>query len=191
MSRLRSIAVSGALVAAVAATALTLLPAASASTVHASAVCTGCPEPATTLPPVLAGPTTTAAPGSPATTPAPNPTTPQRIAAALKPGQVKPAPKSVPKGAGGQFAAVIGDNVFTWAFATDNISGAATARIEAGSAGKNGGTMLVLCQKCAGGAAGNTSISDAMERALRTADIYVEISTPKNPNGELRGQLRD
>ncbi len=189
MTRLKSLGVVAAGLVLVL-TCFALLPAASASTPVTGSACTGCPEPPTTTPPPLL-PT----PGNTTTTAGPNGSAPTSSApvvlrATLGTGQVNPKPKGVPVGAAAQFAAVVTDGRLSWALSNVKLSGVPNARLESGKPGKNGATVVTLCGKCGSALAGNLALTDDQEDDLRAGPLYIELNTPKNPKGELRGQIR-
>lgn len=167
-----------------------LLPMAGAGAQQAG-ICTGCPVPTTTAPPPLAPTTTVAAtPAGPnVAAPKSAPTTaPVRLVASLGPGQVVPRPKSSAAGSRARFVAIVSADVLTWALATDGTP-AGVARVRHGAPGSVGPVVVNLGPLDAAGA-GTVVLTDAQEESLRNRRLYIEVVTPRNPRGEVRGEIR-
>ena len=193
MTRMKSVGLAASLVI-VGALVFLSQPSVGAAPVFSTQVGTGGNPPTPSTPPALA-PT----PGNTTTTAAPTGSTPNAgptsqgavvLRANLGPGQVNPKPKGVPAGATGQFAAVVTDGRLTWALSNVKLSGVPNARLESGKPGKNGVTVVTLCGKCGPAVAGTIALTDDQEDDLRAGPLYIELNTPKNPKGELRGQIR-
>jgi len=105
-------------------------------------------------------------------------------------------PKSTaPAGAGGAFVAKSvekGDKVtFTWKLTFHGLSGKAiAAHVHLGKKGVAGGVAVALCGPCRSGQTGKAIIASSVETALETGKAYVNVHTPKNPGGEIRGQIK-
>jgi hypothetical protein len=115
--------------------------------------------------------------------------------ASLTAGQEVPKPTGVPKGASGKFRSTgrekAGKETLTWKLTFHNLSGRATAaHIHLGKRGKPGPVALTLCGPCKSGAHGTAKIAEKLDKALESGKAYVNVHTVKNPNGEIRGQIR-
>ena len=108
-----------------------------------------------------------------------------------------PKPNGVPRGAVGSFTARAVElrggarARLTWRLTFRRLSGrAAAAHIHAGRAGKAGGVLAALCGPCRSGQRGTAMLTRAQLRAIRAGRAYVNVHTPRNQAGEIRGQLR-
>jgi len=85
---------------------------------------------------------------------------------------------------------------FTWTLTFKHLSGVPTkATIYYGKAGKVGQVALPLCVKCQmpsahGAYIGSYVASPTFIRAMLHGGAYVNVSTKKNPKGEVRGQIK-
>jgi len=52
-----------------------------------------------------------------------------------------------------------------------------------------GPVTLALCGPCRSGAAGRATVTGAALNALESGSAYVNVHTPRNPAGEIRGQV--
>jgi len=59
-----------------------------------------------------------------------------------------------------------------------------------GKKGKAGGVAVALCGPCKSGQSGTVKIKAATEEALEKGGAYVNVHTPKNAAGEIRGQIK-
>jgi hypothetical protein len=114
--------------------------------------------------------------------------------ATMTPGQEVPKPKA-PAKAGGTFKATVTENgakrSIVWSLTFHNLSGAAVAaHIHLGKPGKTGDPILTLCGPCKSGMSGHASISTDVGDALEKGKAYVNVHTPKNPAGEIRGAAK-
>jgi len=85
--------------------------------------------------------------------------------------------------------------VFAWKLSFKNLSGRATAaRVHVGAPGKSGPFAMPLCQPCNVGAHGAFfgpfGANSALFKALLNGGTYANMQTKKNPNGEIRGQIK-
>jgi len=107
-----------------------------------------------------------------------------------------PAPTSVPAGATGSFAVTTvepktGKVKLTWKLTFAHLSGkAVAAHIHLGAKGKAGNVIVPLCAPCKNGMTGKALIAHSIENALEAGKTYVNVHTPKNAGGEIRGQIR-
>jgi hypothetical protein len=105
-------------------------------------------------------------------------------------------PKSTaPAGAGGTFAAKSVESgkkvTFTWKLTFHGLSGKAiAAHVHLGKKGVAGAVAIALCGPCKSGQTGKAIIASSVETALETGKTYVNVHTPKNPGGEIRGQVK-
>jgi hypothetical protein len=118
------------------------------------------------------------------------------LVANLKARSEIPRPKGVPAGATGLFTgkAVESSNdtaKLTWKLTFTKLSGrAVAAHIHVGRPGKAGGVLVPLCGPCKSGQRGSATITHAQLQAIRSGGAYVNVHTPKNAAGEIRGQLK-
>jgi hypothetical protein len=107
-----------------------------------------------------------------------------------------PKPTDVPAAAVGAFKGkaieLENDRVrLTWRLTFSHLSGrAVAAHIHVGRRGKAGNVMVPLCGPCKSGQKGTATITHAQLRTIRAGRAYVNIHTPKNPAGEIRGQVK-
>ena len=103
--------------------------------------------------------------------------------------------------AAGQFAATLAPGPvinktptwhLTWRLAYSGLSGPAiAAHIHAGTRGRNGYAAFTLCEPCKSprrGAVALPILADERKQFLK-GGYYVEVHTPKNEYGEIRGQI--
>jgi hypothetical protein len=117
-----------------------------------------------------------------------------KVSAAMTSKAEVPAPKGAPGGKG-TFSGTYVENAkgasLTWKLAFSALSGSATAaHIHMGKAGVAGPVLVPLCGPCKSGMNGKVSISKATIKALESGTAYVNVHTTKNPNGEIRGQVK-
>jgi hypothetical protein len=119
-----------------------------------------------------------------------------KLSAKLVAGAEVPKPTGVPTAATGAFRGktveLANDKVrLTWKLTFSHLSGKATAaHIHLGKKGKAGTVLVALCGPCRSGQTGKALITHAQERKIEAGLTYVNIHTPKNPAGEIRGQVR-
>jgi hypothetical protein len=110
--------------------------------------------------------------------------------AALSSGQE--VPKQVVKDAAahGLFKGTLKGTTLTWKLTFSKLTGPANAaHIHMAAKGKSGGVVVPLCGPCTSGASGTATISPSVLAAFGKHQLYVNVHTDKNPNGEIRGQL--
>lgn len=118
------------------------------------------------------------------------------LVAKLKASSEVPKPKGVRAGAAGLFTgkAVESSNdtaKLTWKLTFAKLSGrAVAAHIHVGRPGKPGGVLVPLCGPCRSGQRGSATITHAQLQSIRSGGTYVNVHTPKNAAGEIRGQLK-
>jgi hypothetical protein len=119
-----------------------------------------------------------------------------KLTANLKARFEVPKPKGAPMGATGLFTgtAVEGSNnqtKLTWRLTFSRLSGkAVAAHVHLGRPGKAGGVLVPLCGPCRNGQRGSATITHAQLRTIESGGAYVNVHTPKNAAGEIRGQLK-
>jgi hypothetical protein len=107
--------------------------------------------------------------------------------------QEVPRPKGAAR-ATGRFAVTAvrtGDSaVLTWRLTFSKLTGRATAaHIHLGKRGVAGAVAVPLCGPCRTGASGKATVTGATLAALEAGRAYVNVHTPRNPGGEIRGQI--
>jgi CHRD domain len=112
----------------------------------------------------------------------------------LRAAQERPKPKGKLAKAKGTFTATVTrtgtSGVITWRLTFSKLSGRAiAAHIHSGARGKAGPVIVPLCAPCRTGARGRATVSESVLNALESGRTYVNVHTPKNPAGEIRGQL--
>jgi len=114
--------------------------------------------------------------------------------AKLGPRAEVPKPNAPAKSAG-SFSATVKDNgskaSVRWTLTFGRLSGkAVAAHIHIGRPGVAGPVVLPLCGPCKTGANGRGTLTHDQAEMLEDGRAYVNVHTQRNPNGEIRGQLR-
>ncbi len=79
----------------------------------------------------------------------------------------------------------------TWSLTLKGLTGLATAaNVHLGRRGRNGAVAIALCAPCGPAAHGAIVVSRSIFLAIGDRAAYVEVHTARNPEGEVRGQLR-
>ena len=80
----------------------------------------------------------------------------------------------------------------TWKLTYSRLSGAASAaHIHLGRTGVAGNVIVPLCaSNCHSGMTGTAKISSKIVAQIEAGKTYVNVHTAKNPNGEIRGQVK-
>jgi len=118
------------------------------------------------------------------------------LVANLKARSEVPKPTGVPTSAVGLFTAKTveqsnGGAKITWRLTFSHLTGAGTAaHIHLGKVGKSGPVAISLCGPCKSGAKGTATATAAQWKAIESGGAYVNVHTTKNPNGEIRGQIK-
>jgi hypothetical protein len=103
----------------------------------------------------------------------------------------KPTVKA-PKAKGSFTATVSGTNL-KWKLTYSGLSGAAqAAHIHIGKVGKAGNVLVPLCgaaPKCKSGLTGTIKLTSQLKSLFAKHQLYVNVHTAKNLNGEIRGQV--
>ena len=114
-----------------------------------------------------------------------------KLSAKLAAGREVPKPKGVPSGATGTFTGTLRGKKLTFKMTFSHLSGKAfAAHIHKGKAGKAGGVLVTLCVRCTSGVHKTVTVTSAQRDAIEHNLTYVNVHTPKNPNGEIRGQIK-
>jgi CHRD domain len=120
-----------------------------------------------------------------------------KFKASLTAGAEVPKPKGVPASATGTFTATTvepetGRVHMTWKLTFSHLSGKAVqAHIHLGKPGKAGNVLVALCAPCRSGQTGKATIARSVEGDLERGATYVNVHTPKNLAGEIRGQVKE
>ena len=102
-----------------------------------------------------------------------------------------------PKGgllARGSFTGTVVENksggTLTWTLSFSRLTGkAVAAHIHMGKPGVAGPVIVPLCGPCTNGMKGTAKISKSVIAAVEKGNTYVNVHTPKNAAGEIRGQV--
>jgi hypothetical protein len=90
----------------------------------------------------------------------------------------------------GQFKATLTGNKLSWTLTFAKLTGAATAaHIHMAAMGASGPVVVPLCGPCKSGQRGTATLPSSVVKAVAKHDLYVNVHTAKNPNGEIRGQV--
>ena len=117
------------------------------------------------------------------------------ISTTLSSRQEVPKPKGNVKRATGSLTATVAKmgatGTVAWRLRFSRLTGrAVAAHIHVGPVGRAGPVAVALCGPCRNGQRGTANLTAASLAALETGRGYVNIHTPKNPGGEIRGQIR-
>jgi hypothetical protein len=114
----------------------------------------------------------------------------RRYRADLVAGNEVPAAHRVPQNAGGRFIGKLTGRKLDWTLRLHTLSGTATsAALLLGSAGQTGPVVATLCAPCTTSVTGTTTLTHPQIAALNAKRLYVNVSTGRNPSGEVRGQV--
>ena len=117
--------------------------------------------------------------------------TKMNFTAVLNAGQEVPHPTGTMSGASGKFTASVSGTTITWKLTFAHLTGAASAaHIHGGKKGVSGAVLVPLCGPCKTGASGTAKLTSAEINSMKTGATYVNVHTAKNPNGEIRGQVK-
>lgn len=117
-----------------------------------------------------------------------------QIRTVLNAAQEVPSPAGAVSNAGGTFSATVtksdtGASV-SWELSFTGLTGnAIAAHIHTGAVGSPGPVVLALCGPCTSPASGTGALTQATLDAIQAGTAYVNVHTPTNPAGEIRGQL--
>ena len=117
-----------------------------------------------------------------------------QIGTVMNAAQEVPAPTGEVSGARGAFTATVtkgaaGASV-AWQLSFSGLTGnAVAAHIHQGATGSPGTVVLALCGPCQSPMSGTGDLTQAALDALEAGNAYVNVHTPTNGAGEIRGQL--
>ncbi len=115
-----------------------------------------------------------------------------KFTAVLNAGQEVPHPSHVGSGASGKFTATLVGTKLTWRLTFSHLTGpASAAHIHAGKKGVAGAVLVPLCAPCTSPASGTATVTSAVMKQMEHGTAYVNVHTAKNPNGEIRGQIKE
>jgi hypothetical protein len=113
--------------------------------------------------------------------------------ASLTSGAEVPKPTVKAPHAKGSFAATLTGHKLKWKLTYSGLTGKATAaHIHMGAKGKAGNVVVPLCgaqPACKSGLSGTATLTPQVLSWLKKGQLYVNVHTGKNLNGEIRGQL--
>ena len=114
-----------------------------------------------------------------------------QLKATLTAGQEVPKQVVKAPGGSGTFTATLSGRKLVWKLTFGKLSGkAVAAHIHTGRPGKAGGVAVALCGPCKSGVSGKATLTSALVKAILAGGTYVNVHTAKNPNGEIRGQVK-
>ena len=112
-----------------------------------------------------------------------------KLSATLGARAEKPAPKGA-AAATGRFTATLSGSSLAWRLTFSKLTGkAVAAHIHLGKPGVAGPVAVPLCGPCASGAHDIAKLNAKTKAAVLSGRAYVNVHTPKNMAGEIRGQL--
>jgi hypothetical protein len=117
-----------------------------------------------------------------------------RLATTLTAADEVPAPSGNVSGARGTFTATLTRSgagaTMQWTLTFAELTGAAiAAHVHTGARGEAGPVSVPLCGPCQSPASGTANVDAAVVAAIQTGRAYVNVHTPTNRAGEIRGQL--
>lgn len=118
------------------------------------------------------------------------------VATALNARQEVPRPKGNANRARGTFTATVTKASATtgsiaWRLTFSRLTGrAVAAHIHIGASRRAGPVAVPLCGPCRSGVRRTATLQSSVLAALEAGRAYVNIHTPRNPAGEIRGQIR-
>jgi hypothetical protein len=78
-----------------------------------------------------------------------------------------------------------------WKLTFKGLTGKAiAAHIHKGKPGKAGAVLVPLCGPCRPGQTGSMKLTPSQNSAIEKGGTYVNVHTPKNAAGEIRGQVK-
>lgn len=117
-----------------------------------------------------------------------------QIRTVLNAAQEVPSPTGAVSNAGGTFSATVTKSdtgaSISWELSFSGLTAnAIAAHIHTGATGTPGPVVLALCGPCTSPASGTGTLTQATVDAIAAGTAYVNVHTPTNPAGEIRGQL--
>lgn len=117
-----------------------------------------------------------------------------QLSTAMISAQEVPAPTGDVGAARGTFTASITKSatgaVLTWEMTFTGLTGpAVAAHIHKAARGVAGGVVVPLCSPCQSPASGEANVDATVLASVQTGGAYVNVHTPTNGAGEIRGQI--
>ena len=117
-----------------------------------------------------------------------------QIGTVMNAAQEVPAPTGDVSGARGTFTATVTKSAagasVAWQLSFSGLTGdAVAAHIHQAATGSAGSVVLALCGPCQSPMSGTGNLTQTALDALEAGDAYVNVHTPTNGAGEIRGQL--
>ena len=117
-----------------------------------------------------------------------------QLTASLNSAEEVPAPTGNVSGARGTFTATLTESgaggTLNWQLTFSGLTGRATAaHIHTAARGTPGPVSVPLCGPCDSMATGDANVSPAVLAAIQSGGTYVNVHTPTNGAGEIRGQV--
>ena len=114
---------------------------------------------------------------------------------ALNSRQERPRPVGNVRRASGSFTATVAklgtSGTMAWRLRFSRLTGrAVAAHIHVGARGRSGPVVVPLCGPCRNGVRRTTRLNARALAALEAGTAYVNVHTPRNQAGEIRGQIR-
>ena len=114
-----------------------------------------------------------------------------KLSAKLTAAREVPKPKGVPAAATGAFTGTLKGKKLTFKLTFSHLSGkAAAAHIHKGKAGVSGAVLVTLCGPCKSPVVKTVTVTSAQRDVIEHKATYVNVHTPKNLGGEIRGQIK-
>jgi hypothetical protein len=115
----------------------------------------------------------------------------KKLSAKLTAAREVPKPKGVPAAATGTFTGTLKGKKLTFKLTFSHLSGKAfAAHIHKGKAGTAGPVIVPLCGPCKSPVSKTVTVTSQARNAIEHAATYVNVHTPKNMGGEIRGQIK-
>jgi uncharacterized cupredoxin-like copper-binding protein len=116
---------------------------------------------------------------------------PLKLNATLNARQEVPHPKGALAKATGRFTATLNGRTLKWRLSFSHLTGSAiSAHVHLAKPGKAGPVMVPLCGPCKSPKSGTAKLTQKQVTASKNGLTYVNVHTKKNPNGEIRGQIK-
>ena len=114
-----------------------------------------------------------------------------KLSAKLTAAREVPKPKGVPAAATGTFTGTLKGKKLTFKLTFSHLSGKAfAAHIHKGKAGTAGPVIVPLCGPCKSPVSKTVTVTSQARSAIEHSATYVNVHTPKNQGGEIRGQIK-